>query len=80
MFSLLLCILNFFHNKTLKRPENKLKKKSLRIQKCKRKLKRQLCTMPKEKPIQIGAEQKAMGRRSPGNKKEKRKRLFYVLV
>lgn len=36
--------------------------------------------MPKEKPIQIGAEQKAMGRRSAGNKKGKRKRLFYVLV
>lgn len=36
--------------------------------------------MPKEKQIQIGAEQKAVGRRSPGNKKGKRKRLFYVLV
>lgn len=27
-----MCILNVFHNTTLKRPENKLRKKSLRIQ------------------------------------------------
>ena len=33
---------------------------------------RQLCTMPKEKPVQIGAEQEAVGGRPPGNKKKKK--------